>query len=76
MKLRNWMEEAIGKQIAWVNEVGRKGGRRIYCITYMDGEKSLFPLSEFNPEEWEVLKSERKGGRHGKESNRTATAVR
>lgn len=42
MKLRNWIEEAIGKQIAWVNEVGRKGCRKIYCVTYMDGTEDDF----------------------------------
>ena len=25
---------------------------------YIDGEKSLFPLSEFNPAEWEILKAD------------------
>ena len=25
---------------------------------YIDGEKSLFPLSEFNHKEWEILKTE------------------
>jgi hypothetical protein len=42
MKLRNWMEEVLGKQIAWVNGVGSKGGRKIYCITFMDGSEEDF----------------------------------
>ena len=25
---------------------------------YIDGEKSLFPLSEFNHKEWEILKAQ------------------
>lgn len=25
---------------------------------YIDGEKSIFPLSEFNHKEWEILKAE------------------
>ena len=43
MKLRNWMEEATGKQIARVTGVGSKGGRKIYAVTFMGGsEKDYF----------------------------------
>lgn len=38
MKLRNWIEEALGKQIAWSPVfVGAKGGRKIYAICFKDG---------------------------------------
>lgn len=39
MKMRNWIEEVIGKQIAWINGVGSKGGRKLYAVTFMDGSE-------------------------------------
>ena len=37
MNLRNWIEEIIGKQIAWINCVGCENGRKVYAVTFMDG---------------------------------------
>ena len=43
MKLRNWIEEAIGKQIAWSPVfIGRKGGRKLYAIQFMDGTEAEY----------------------------------
>ena len=36
--LRNWMEKAVGQQIARVIGVGSKGGRKIYELMYTDGQ--------------------------------------
>lgn len=41
MKLRNWIEEAIGKQIAWSPVcVGSKGGRTLYVIQFINGTEA------------------------------------
>lgn len=38
MKLRNWIEKALGKQIAWAPCcVGQKGGRKLYAVSFDDG---------------------------------------
>lgn len=38
MKLRNWIEQAIGKQFAWSPVyVGTVGGRKVYNIDWADG---------------------------------------
>lgn len=38
MKLRNWIEQETGKQMAFnLVCVGSKGGRKIYAITWTDG---------------------------------------
>ncbi len=38
MKIRNWIENALNKQIAsFLVCVGSKGGRKIYAITFADG---------------------------------------
>ena len=41
MKLRNWIEKAIGKQIAFSPVcIGSKGGRKLYAISFVDGTES------------------------------------
>ena len=41
MKLRNWIEQAIGKQIAWTPTcIGSKGGRKLYAISFADGTEA------------------------------------
>lgn len=38
MKLRNWIEQAIGKQFAWSPVyVGTVSGRKVYNIDWVDG---------------------------------------
>lgn len=36
--LRNWIEEALGKQMVWSPaNVGIRGGRKYYVIHFIDG---------------------------------------
>ena len=38
MKLRNWIEEMVGKQFCFSPVyVGSKGGRKLYSIDWIDG---------------------------------------
>ena len=40
MKLRNWIEQAIGKQFAWPPVcVGKIGHRDVYAIDFWDGTR-------------------------------------
>ena len=32
----------FGKEVAWVNRVGRKHGRNLYCATFIDGTDKDF----------------------------------
>ena len=36
-KLRNWIEELTGRQIAWVTLIGTNGGRQLYEVVFLDG---------------------------------------
>ena len=36
-KLRNWIEELTGRQIAWVTLLGTNGGRQLYEVVFLDG---------------------------------------
>ena len=39
--MRNWIEEALQKQIAWTPVcVGKKGGRKLYAVTFEDGSEA------------------------------------
>lgn len=41
MKLRNWIEVALNKQIAFSPVcVGSKGGRKLYSISFVDGTEA------------------------------------
>lgn len=43
MKLRNWIEETIGKQIAWSPIcIGSKGGRKLYAVSFEDGTEAAY----------------------------------
>lgn len=43
MKLRNWIEEALQKQIAWFPVcIGRKSGRKLYAVTFEDGTEGAY----------------------------------
>ncbi len=43
MVLRNWIEKALGKQIAWRPVcIGSKGGRKLYAITFEDGTEGAY----------------------------------
>ena len=43
MKLRNWIEEALGKQIAWSPVcIGRKNGRKLYAVNFEDGTEAAY----------------------------------
>ena len=59
MKLRNWIEKAIGKQWAWPPVmVGRKGGREVYAIDWTDGTSGSYfiDFDEQTIEEWVLRK--------------------
>ena len=46
MKLRNWIEKAIGKQLRWPPVcVGKRGGRKVYCIEFMDGTEDDYYIN-------------------------------
>lgn len=34
---KNMVSRHFGKEVAWVNRVGRKHGRDLYCATFVDG---------------------------------------
>ena len=36
-KLRYWIEELTGRQIAWVTLIGTNGGRQLYEVVFLDG---------------------------------------
>lgn len=41
--MRNWIEEALGKEIAWSPIcIGRKGGRKLYAISFEDGTEGAY----------------------------------
>lgn len=43
MKLRNWIERAIGKQFIWSPVcIGRKGHRKVYAIDWVDGTSGRY----------------------------------
>ena len=56
MKLRNWIEKAIGKQWIWPPvKVGRKSGREYYIIDWADGTSGDYWI-DWEAEEIEEVK--------------------
>ena len=43
MELRNWIEKALGKQIAWRPCcIGSKSGRKLYAVSFEDGTEGAY----------------------------------
>lgn len=55
MKLRNWIERAVGKQ--WINppvKIGYRGGRECYLIEFVDGTENEYYI-DFDSETIEAV---------------------
>lgn len=51
--MRNWIEEATGKRIAWSPVcIGSKGGRKLYVVTFEDGTEAGYYI-DFDRKELE-----------------------
>lgn len=42
MLTRQMVEKHFGKEVAWVNRVGRKHGKILWCATFADGTDADF----------------------------------
>lgn len=52
--MRNWIEEALGKQIAWRPCcIGYRGGRKLYVVTFEDGTEDTYFI-DFDKQEIEA----------------------
>lgn len=41
--MKNWIEEATGKQLAWSPVcIGIKGGRKLYAVNFEDGTEVAY----------------------------------